>query len=845
MRINRLVLRVLALCLAPFALAQGSAAKREAENRNDRLAPGKFYTMNPHPNYDLCTDEADRIQLTDGKTFGSSWGLKTTVGWMNPPNGQVQINLDLGMIAPIRGVSVSSAGGDCGVSWPSAIFVLVSDDNRHWHSLGDLTALSAVYGVPPETGQASHRYWTDRLKAHGRYIQFLVNANPFFFTDEIDVYRGEDAWLKSINPGPAIDSPEKYFAGSSVRTQSGIQRRLFIDLRRSRDQLEQSATAEPLKSQWRKELDEVEKEISRIPPVDDPGKFRAIFPLNGLHARIFAVHGALAKAAGAAPLTVWTTHRYDFLTPTQPPPARMQASISISAMKAETRSATFNLTNATEKPMTVTVRLEGLPGGPNPDYITIHQVEWTDTQSSVPVAAALLPITRKDKGYPITVPAGMTRQVWVNCTPREVTAGKHRGQLVIERPKAPALEVPLTLRVFNETFPEAPLLHVGGFDYTNTDWLYGLTPKNIEPLIAHLRTRYVDTTWATSDVFLPAGVDSPAVLHSFFDANGKMVKKPDTANFDRWVGRWPGARRYAVFFNVLDCDNLAGLKCGTPAFNRAAGQWVRFWVEHAGSKGIQPEQILLLLVDEPGNHDMDQRTIDWAKPIRAAQTGVLIWTDPTWGPDDWNPQRKPQDALLELWPVVDVICPLRAHLLRGGEGFADFYREQLMTGHPLEFYSCNGPASALDPYSYYRLQAWTCFDMGATGVSFWSFGCSGKKWEEEGSSWNQYITTGNSDSPLYLGPDSATAAKQMEGIREGVQDYQYLVMLRDRIRQTEKANARNPMLAEARSLLSNACSRVLHDQEAQDGKWISNKDRSIADQVCVEIGVMLEKMGKP
>ena len=85
----------------------------------------------------------------------------------------------------------------------------------------------------------------------------------------------------------------------------------------------------------------------------------------------------------------------------------------------------------------------------------------------------------------------------------------------------------------------------------------------------------------------------------------------------------------------------------------------------------------------------------------------------------------------------------------------------------------------------------------------------------------------------------------MEAIRESVQDYQYLVMLRERINQLEKTNPKHPALAEAKNLLESACSRVLKAAGAQDGGWTSDKDRSIADQVCVEIGEMLEKTGKP
>ena len=161
-----------------------SGAEATATYKN--IALNKPYTMEPEGNYGLCTDPDDKIQLTDGQSFGSSWVRKTTVGWLCPLRTGIVITIDLGAVEPIQGVSVASTAGAAGVTWPSAIFVLVSEDNQSWHYLGDLTVLrNTVYWVPPETGLASYRYRTDQLKAHGRYVQFFMNADPYFFTYEI------------------------------------------------------------------------------------------------------------------------------------------------------------------------------------------------------------------------------------------------------------------------------------------------------------------------------------------------------------------------------------------------------------------------------------------------------------------------------------------------------------------------------------------------------------------------------------------------------------------------------------------------------------------------------------
>ncbi|MFV2069033.1 MAG: hypothetical protein ACC645_18865, partial [Pirellulales bacterium] len=142
----------------------------------------------------------------------------------------------------------------------------------------------------------------------------------------------------------------------------------------------------------------------------------------------------------------------------------------------------------------------------------------------------------------------------------------------------------------------------------------------------------------------------------------------------------------------------------------------------------------------------------------------------------------------------------------------------------------------LDPYAYYRLQAWTCFDMGAESSFFWAFGDTGG-----GNSWNEYLSKRVSYTPLFLGPDSVTAGKHMEAIRESVEDFEYLAMLRDRVAELESRGGHR-LLVRAKDLLATAPQRVLAADGATDLGWNAPKDRSIADTVRTEIGEMLEKL---
>ncbi|MCX7008927.1 MAG: hypothetical protein NTY53_17055, partial [Kiritimatiellaeota bacterium] len=194
---------------------------RAAEN----LALGKGYKLDPRPNYSYCTDPGDKTQLTDGQyTKGHFWTQKSTVGWNHASSAT--ITLDLGAVQPIRGASFNTAAGVAGVEWPLGITVLVSDDGKKFFPAGELVGLDAKHGDLPHAGYAVHRFWTDALKTHGRYVMFLVApGGPFVFVDEIEIQQGEPDWVQLPFTGDAITNTGTY------RTHLAIERRLRDDLR--------------------------------------------------------------------------------------------------------------------------------------------------------------------------------------------------------------------------------------------------------------------------------------------------------------------------------------------------------------------------------------------------------------------------------------------------------------------------------------------------------------------------------------------------------------------------------------------------------------------------------------
>lgn len=768
----------------------------------DNIALGKPYIVEPKPNYLLCTDDDDSVQLTDGIYMnGKIWTQKGTVGWQSAR--PVIITIDLGKVEPICGVSYNTAAGIAGVKTPVSISVLVSNDGTKYQHLGDLLSMNSQEEYSSINGYRVIRYWTDKLKAHGRFVQLVIDpgGNSFYnFTDEIEVFRGKPDWPASTVQGKEFTDAHEFFKYKT--TNDEVRSRLYLDLEKAKKAVSESNLNYKYITSLLSELSVLEAEISNLSPVD-PASFRAVLPINNLEARIFAIHGKLERLKGKPPLQAWVSHPYDFLSPTQGPDENSRQSVAVPMMLGEWRYFVVNVTNSTELPIKSHVSVQGLPGGINPEYITGFQVEWSDTKENIPIAAALVTPERDSEGYVITIPAGMTRQIWFSLHPQNVIAGDYSGQVIITHSGNNKLGVPFTLQLFPMSFPERPSLHLGGWDYTD-GIRYGVTEANRNLIAAHLQKRFVDSPWASSSVL---GVGT-------FDAEGNM-SNPSTQRFDSWVKLWPNARRYNVFVSAR--DTFAGARIETKEFSKMVKSWIDFWVDHAKSKGVAPEQLVLLLVDEPKSLQQEKIIIAWGRAIRAAQPQVMLWQDITY--------KNPEQAMTEMLGTVDILCPNRRHILEGGKEIEELYQKQQVAGRRIDIYSTRGPMEILDPYSYVRLQAWTGWVMGAEGINFWSFTDTGG-----GNLW-QPATLRNNYSPIFIAPDSVTAGKHMEAMRESVEDYEYFVMLR----QALLTNPNSPAAFRAKELLTEGARRVLDAPGANQMSWKEPKDRWFAEKIRLEV----------
>ncbi len=783
------------------------------------MALHRPYTLSPAPRYSYCTEPGDATQLTDGEyTVGYFWTQATTVGWSGAM--PVVITIDLGELQPIASLSYSTAAGVANVEWPSAITVMVSDDGQQWALLGDLVRMSAEEIGPPPEGYATHRFAALDLNTRGRYVKLFVAQLPYTFVDEIEVYRGDEALLAVAPEGKLVSDPMEFFF--EHRVFSSMVKRLEADIENARAAVRAAPLGAGERARLLAEAAALAAEIEAL-PFGVPEGFRTVLPFSDLQARIYALHAPVLRAKGLGPLTAWAANRWDPLAPTQAPnePPTSAPELSVAMMRNEYRAAAFNLTNATDSEMLVTLNVEGLPGGMNPEWVSVREVLFTETTRGGTIAAALPQARRDPRGWRVGVPAGMTRQVWLSLHPTDVEPGAHRGEVIVQAGRGIAdIVMPLTVEVYPLDFPELPSIAIGGWDYTETTGARDVRGLDLDEFIANLRAHYVDTPWASSAV-APAGVE--------FDAEGNLTGELNFDIWDGWVEKWAGSRNWAVFLSVGDSFHSEPM--GTERFNRMVGQWISAWVDHIEGQGIRADQLALLLVDEPTRPEQDEIILAWARAISAAEPDVVIWEDPC--------HADPYSANQEMIDACTVLCPNTPRFMSLEQSYRDYFDARRAAGQELWFYSCNVGKDA-DPSTYHRGQFWWAIEHGATGSCYWAFGDEGGG----GTSMNAYLIPGYPYSPLFLDPPHVIDGKHMEAIREGAQDYEYFAMLRARVAELEAEGVAHPALDEARELLGTGPARVVATIDRDSLYWDAPKDRGLMDRVRVQALRLLARLAE-
>lgn len=800
------------LIVLPVLALLSTIACSAVFSADENIARGCPVSYSADPAYQ--SDRSGKA-ITDGRYITTGlWKEPGAIAWETKE--PIGITIDLGKVQAISGVAFDGVREHSDWSqWPAAIMIYISDDSKTWHFVGDLTKLSS--DNPPDIivgGPKSHEYVARGLKEQGRYVRLMLVAHmESVFCDEIEVYGGERLHALTLSKqqvkDTSVDTKSRYF-------DSRVQYRLNSDLKAVRKAVANARISNAMKSSLNARLDDIAKRIPAARISDTPS-FRAILPINGIDAKIFAIYGELLKSSGRPALFAWKADRYALLSPVGVPQKPAKAGVSIVMMKNEYRADSILLTNASKLPVDVKLTLQNIPGAPKPEWLSVYALPWTDTNLGTPIAAALVPAKYANGKFTVQIPAGMTSKIWLSVDSSKLNSGNYDGKLVADC-HGQSVSMPFNVRVSSIVMAR-PRLSFCEWDYTFTPGAFAITPGNIEASVKMMREHFVDSPWCRPENMKLPGKDA-------FDAQGNLAKPLTFPGFDTWVKRWPDARYYLIYLDAP--TNIGGYEMGTPEFEARVRSWAKGFAHHIESLGLKPEQFGIMIKDEPSG-DALKVILAWAKSIKEAVPGMLIFQDC----NNYLAYKTPTEV--QAHNLANISCPELGPFHFGGPQDWNFFANLVSPKHTNWFYQCYGPTHVLDPYQYNRMEGWNCFKFGMTGMGLWAFADTGVF----KNSWNEYAYGGPSYSPVFFNGDELYSGIHYEGSREGIEDNEYLMMLKDAAEKTTNASDK----AYAENLLSEAVNYVLSLPYMSDAKqWTTNKDRSTADTYRIKILDLLEKM---
>ncbi len=241
------------------------------------------------------------------------------------------------------------------------------------------------------------------------------------------------------------------------------------------------------------------------------------------------------------------------------------------------------------------------------------------------------------------------------------------------------------------------------------------------------------------------------------DAEGNIVEPLDFAKFDARLDLLPEGAIYLPalsmqWFEDLDTD----LKPWTPEHENALRQWAVLIRDHMQERGLGYERWAFYPKDEPAGDRFPQLVRNFADTVHDADPEIHVYANPF--------SRTTSEEIRVMGEAIDVWAPNLSGLRPDDLEF--------MKQHGKRVWSYLVLGRLSNPYGAYRLPLWRVHQMGLTGFGHWAYdSVDGSIWDDSDGRTSDYAT-------CYEGPDGPIPSVRLESLREGVEDFRVLDMLR-------------------------------------------------------------------
>ena len=231
------------------------------------------------------------------------------------------------------------------------------------------------------------------------------------------------------------------------------------------------------------------------------------------------------------------------------------------------------------------------------------------------------------------------------------------------------------------------------------------------------------------------------------------------------------------FLSEHGVNSITGPVSATPQLWRE--HRMKYIISNAGpadmySRGFRKDEFVFFTGDEPSDSIVQSR-VDESKAQKAADPQTLVAANPTWNKQASMPTFEGLKGHVDIW------IPYITHLR-----YPDAMALMRATGGKIGFYKCDGFLSKNPTmcHNYFRKFPWVTYYYDIDGCGFWSLS------QKRGHPWYDMDLPGFDGSgtdPIMVYPDKSGyyASRNIEGFREGTEDYKYLMLLRDKVERAE------------------------------------------------------------
>ena len=469
---------------------------------------------------------------------------------------------------------------------------------------------------------------------------------------------------------------------------------------------------------------------------EQPGEARAGLPFYDLQREIFALNAELLQAAyPGVKLAVTSSDPLQRLLHLQCGLPVLNAPLELHGMKGEQEPVVLNFSNCSAEAVELELKIEG---GLD---VQVREVVSVETEANYCVDDAL-PLLRPDATgrLLLKIAGGMTRQVYFL-----VTLGLEPG--LSESPvswsgggvKGSAL---LKAHSYDTNYPNSKPLNTFSYSYYSR---FALDKKS-DASIACLRNMHQNTR-----LIHPHNIINPV-----FDEQGKI--QADEMNWDnldaeRQLMVQPGKlifyMRPSFFLGEMKGAEIVEF---SDEWRSRVQQYVRVLVEACRQRGLGYDRVFLNLCDEPSERDMPYM-LAVAATVKECDPQLRIYNNLHYGLAP-NSIRKLAAAIDVIAPEKNVMNPERMKILRdsGKEIWCYWVQNRTVPGSEMRDFISSLAA------------------QNVRGFSYWCF-------KDMANPWRPGVH--QSYSVVYGGdPDEWIPSKRSEAIREGIELYTLLEMLK-------------------------------------------------------------------